>query len=174
MAIYTKTGDRGETSIFGGKRVKKYDVQIKAYGAVDELSSYIGLVSSQLKNKKEKQFLTGLQEDLYQVMSLLSGGSVDLSLLENKVGVIEKNIDKLEKELPKLTRFILPGGTTLSSWFHILRVVCRRAERLTVRFFDEKKIANRERDVILQYLNRLSDLFFIMARKYGRGKETVT
>lgn len=174
MSIYTKTGDQGQTGLFGGKRVKKYDPQIKAYGAVDELSSYIGLVVTQIDNKKDKLFLIDLQKDLYQMMSLLSGGSVDLSSLENKVGQIEKKINTLEGSLPKLTRFILPGGTILSSWLHILRVVCRRAERLTVRFFDEKKIANKDRDVILQYLNRLSDLFFVMARGYAKGKETST
>ncbi len=174
MAIYTKTGDRGETGLFGGKRVKKYDIQIKAYGAVDELSSYIGLVSSHLKNKEEILFLINLQKDLYLLMSFLSGAKMELSGLESKVGEFERRIDNLEKALPKLTRFILPGGTETASWFHLLRVICRRAERQAVRFFDEKKIVNKNRDAILQYLNRLSDLFFVMARSHAKNKEIVT
>lgn len=166
MPIYTKTGDKGETSLFGGKRINKSHPQVEAYGTVDELTSFIGLVSSKLKNKYDRLFLIEIQRDLWKIMAALSGAKEDLSNLSKRVLIFEKRIDGLEKKLPKLRRFILPGGTELSSWFQVLRVVCRRAERNVVRLNKES--------VIIQYLNRLSDLFFVMARSYGKGKEIST
>lgn len=166
MPIYTKTGDKGKTSLFGGKRIGKSHPQVESYGTVDELTSFIGLISSKLKNKKDRLFLIEIQMDLWKIMAVLSGTKKDLSNLSKRVLVFEKRIDGLEKKLPKLRRFILPGGTELSSWFHVLRVICRRTERSVVRLNKES--------IIIQYLNRLSDLFFVMARWYGKGKEINT
>lgn len=165
MSIYTKTGDDGTTSLYNGKRLSKADCQIETDGSIDELTSYIGLVVVKLKNKKEADFLVEIQKDLYQIMGFLSGAKINLSALEKKVIKFEKKIDLIEKKLPKLNKFILPGGTEISSWFHILRVICRRAERNVVRF--DNNI------IIVKYLNRLSDLLFVMARNYGKNKEII-
>ena len=165
MSIYTKTGDDGTTALYGGKKLLKSDLQVEVYGSVDELTSFIGLVKDKIKNKNDKLFLISLQKDFYQIMAFLSGAKLDLKFLEEKVLTFEKKIDELEKKLPKLNRFILPGGTEISSWFQILRVICRRAERNVVRFNNNI--------IIVKYLNRLSDLLFVMARNYGKNKEVV-
>lgn len=165
MPIYTRTGDEGMTSLYGGKRISKAACQVETYGSIDELTSYIGLVVVKLKNKNDINLLVTIQKDLYQIMGYLSGAKIDLSQLEKAVTQFEKKIDGLEKKLPKLHRFILPGGTEISSWFHILRVICRRAERNVVGF--DNNI------IIVKYLNRLSDLLFVMARTYGKNKEIV-
>ena len=166
MPIYTCTGDSGTTGLYGGKRLLKSDLQVEAYGSIDELTSFIGLVLNKLINRKDKLFLISLQKDLYQIMAVLSGANIDLKFLfGEKVLTFENKIDELEKKLPKLNKFILPGGTEISSWFHILRVICRRAERNVVRF--DNNI------IIVKYLNRLSDLLFVMARTYGKNKEII-
>lgn len=173
MPIYTKTGDRGTTGLYGGKRVKKYDQQIETYGSVDELSSFIGLVISKLKNKKHKLFLTYIQKDLYSMMGLLCGAKVDLKSLEKNVIEFEKQIDEFDKKLPKLTRFVLPQGSEISSLFHILRVTCRKAERNIVNYSDHSNTTS-NMPVVIKYINRLSDLFFTFARFYAKGREVVT
>ncbi|MBI5123402.1 cob(I)yrinic acid a,c-diamide adenosyltransferase [Candidatus Roizmanbacteria bacterium] len=166
MSIYTRTGDSGTTGLYGGKRLSKSDLQVEAYGSIDELTSFIGLVVNKLINRKDKLFLISLQKDLYQIMAVLSDAKIDLKFLfEARVLSFEKKIDGLEKKLPKLNKFILPGGNEISSWFHILRVVCRRAERNAVRFNNNI--------IIVKYLNRLSDLLFVMARNYGKNNEVV-
>lgn len=177
MSIYTKTGDRGKTSLYGGKRVSKFSRQVEAYGSVDELTSFIGLVIARLKNKKEKFYLTNIQKELYQIMASLSGAPTDLKYLESSVLDFEKRIDSIERNLPKLTRFILPQGTELSSWFHVLRVTCRKVERNLIGFFNSqlaKPVINNKKLIIVKYLNRLSDLFFTFARWFGRDKEITT
>lgn len=176
MSIYTKTGDRGETGLFGGKRVKKYDPQIEAYGSVDELSSFIGLVISKISDEKDKLFLTNIQKCLYLMMGTLCGAKTDLSSLNNQIKKFEKYIDAVDKKLPRLTRFILPQGTEESAWFHIVRVNCRRAERNIVEFFQKPSSAKASAGeaVIIKYINRLSDLFFMMAREYNKNREIVT
>ena len=163
MSIYTSTGDDGTTGLYGGKRISKADCQIETYGSIDELTSYMGLVVSKLKNKKEKDFLVEIQKDLYKIMSFLSGAKIDLSLLEKKITLFEQEIDQMEKKLPKLNKFIIPGGNEISSFFQILRVFCRKAER---------KNAGSQL-IIIKYLNRLSDLFFDMARFHNKEKEVV-
>jgi len=172
MPIYTRTGDTGTTGLFGGKRISKADCQIETYGSIDELTSYIGLVAVKSKNKEETDFLVGIQKDLYKIMSYLSGMKIDLRYLTNRTKDFENRIDKLEKKLPKLNRFILPGGIETSAWFQILRVVCRKAERRIIDYFNKKNITNSELQII-KYLNRLSDLFFCLARKYGKNNEVV-
>lgn len=165
MPIYTKTGDKGETSLYHGKRVSKSNSKIEALGGIDELTSFIGLVSLKIK-KKDKKLLQDIQKDLYKIMSYLSEMNIDLSFLKNRVKDFENKINKLDKKLPKLTKFIIPGGTELSAWFHILRTVCRRCERLVVKLQTRDYMLD-----LIQYLNRLSDLFFTLARFYSRGKE---
>ena len=166
MSIYTRTGDSGTTGLYGGRRLLKSDLQVEAYGSIDELTSFIGLVVNKLINREDKLFLISVQKDLYQIMAVLSGANIDLKFLfGEKVLTFENKIDELEKKLPKLNKFILPGGTEISSWFHVLRVVCRRAERNAVRFNNNI--------IIVKYLNRLSDLLFVMARNYGKNKEIV-
>jgi len=165
MSIYSRTGDKGTTSLYRGKRVSKSDPRVEVYGSFDELTSFIGLVAVKIKNKKDKEFLTEIQRDLYKIMSYLSGVKLSLDFLNNKVLKFENKIDQLDKKLAQLNKFILPGGTEISSWFHVLRTVCRRAERNMVKYFFSLKI--------IRYLNRLSDLLFVLARTYGKNKEIV-
>jgi len=174
MSIYTKTGDQGETSLFGGIRIKKNDQQVKAYGVIDELSSFIGLVISTIKTETDREFLTEIQRDLHKIMAILSGSRIDLRNQQKRIIIIEKKIDAPEKKLLPLRRFILPQGGLESSWFHVLRTVCRRAERSAVGFVLNTKKPKKEYDIIIKYLNRLSDYFFVMARVYNRKKEIVT
>jgi len=173
MPIYTKTGDRGTTSLYGGKRILKSHLQVEAYGSVDELSSFLGLTISKISNRKSKIFLIEIQKDLYKIMAYLSGSKLNLRFLDARVKDFERKIDEMDKKLTKLTRFILPGGAELSSWFHVLRTVCRRSERNVVRSFKQSTINNQQL-TILKYLNRLSDLFFTLARFHNKGKDIVT
>lgn len=168
MAIYTRTGDDGTTSLYGGKRVSKNDPQVEAYGTCDELTSFIGLVASKLKNNKDKKLLTSVQKDLYLIMALLAGDKKIKLELEEKIKSFENKIDEETKKLPTLTHFIIPDSTEISGWFHVLRTVCRRSERRVVVL----KIENWKLEIV-QYLNRLSDLFFTLARKYSKGKEQI-
>jgi len=161
MPIYTKTGDRGETGLLGGKRVPKSHPQIMALGSLDELNAFIGLVKTKIKNNDDKEFLALIQHDLYLIMSFLSDSPISLTPLTKKVKEFEQKIDFIEKKLPKLKGFIVPGGNEISAWFHVLRVICRKAEREVV-----KNVASSKLSKIIQYLNRLSDLFFVLARKY--------
>lgn len=166
MSVYTKTGDKGETSLFGGKRVLKSDLQIEAFGEIDELTSFIGLVVSKTKSKKEKIFLINIQKDLYQIMAYLSEAKINLDFLTKKIFDFEKKIDEIEKKLPKLNNFIIPGGNELSAWFHVLRTICRRVERSIVKLNQKKTNLN-----LIQYFNRLSDLFFMLAREKNKKNE---
>jgi cob(I)alamin adenosyltransferase len=177
MPIYTKTGDKGTTAIFGGGRVSKAHPQVKAYGTIDELTSFIGLVAVKIDSDEDKAFLTKMQKDLYQMMALLAGAKLPITEEEKEIANFEKKIDQFDKELPKLTRFILPGGTELAGWFHILRTTTRRSEREVVEFFTSDTPHTIDEDsqrIMLKYLNRLSDLFFMYARKYSEGKEILT
>ena len=172
--IYTKTGDKGETSLFGGKRVPKFDIAVAAVGDIDELNSFIGYLSAILPSEKETVFLTEIQTNLYQVMSLLSGYDFDHNNLKKQVINFEKRIDEIEKDLPKLTTFILPQGGEVAASFQICRAVCRRAERSVVELFSQaSRYKQAEMDTVGEYLNRLSDLFFVLARKYHRDVEIV-
>ena len=165
MPIYTKTGDNGTTGIYGGKRRSKADLQIEAYGSLDELSSFIGLVISKEKlEEKHLSLLKTIQKDLYYLMADLSGAKQDLNKLTRQIKFFEDEIDVQEKKLPALRGFISAQGTELSCLFHVLRTVCRRAERNIVRY-------SLDDEIILQYVNRLSDLFFVLARCYNKKPE---
>jgi cob(I)alamin adenosyltransferase len=167
MGIYTKTGDKGETGLYGGKRVSKADSQIDAYGTVDELTSFVGLVIAKLDFDEHKVLLTTIQRDLYEIMGILANAPTKPTFI-NRTAEFEKVIDTIDKKLPKLTRFILPQGGEISSWFHVLRTICRRSERAVIGC---DSITSPD---VVQYLNRLSDLFFILARQYGQKHELVT
>ena len=170
MKIYTKTGDKGKTSLFGGQRVSKADVRVEAYGTVDELSSAIGIVIAETQNSKLKTQnyilnlkteLRKIQHDLLDIGSTLANPSAGkVSGLEKRVSDFEKLIDKLTEKLPPLRNFILPGGGKSGSLLHLTRSVSRRAERRVVALSQKEKVD----DSVLKYLNRLSDLLFTMAR----------
>lgn len=167
MPIYTKTGDKGETSLFGGTRVKKSHIQVEAYGAIDELNSWVGKIIANLTPRQTRlphealeSFFTSVQSDLFTLGGTLAGWKGDLAPLEARVTEMEVHIDALESKMPKLTSFILPGGSDLSSTVHIARSVCRRAERTIVALSETTEID----PIMLQYVNRLSDLFFVTAR----------
>ncbi len=163
MKIYTKTGDDGTTGLQGGKRISKSNIRILAYGAVDELNASIGLILSRKIDTELEKLLKSIQNDLFVVGSDLS--NPDLSSKENRVTSemvvnIEKNIDLFENELSPITNFILPGGHELASLIHISRTITRRAETQVISL-DESGIVN---DECKKYLNRLSDLLFVLAR----------
>lgn len=161
MKIYTKTGDSGQTSLFGGKRVLKSDLRVEAYGTVDELNSTIGFLVAQVKNVHIKKELVQIQNDLLTIgASLANPKQRKESSLEERVMSFENFIDELTKKLPDLRNFILPGGGKTGSLFHCARSICRRAERRVVELSQREKIAPE----ILEYFNRLSDLLFTIAR----------
>lgn len=170
MKIYTKTGDRGMTSLIGGKIVPKYHQRIEAYGTVDELISYIGLIRDYKEASMYVDDLLNIQEHLMVCASLLAADCDDCNdrlphLKVENIEFLEKSIDKMEVELPPLQSFILPGGHPLVSICHIARNVCRRAERASLKAAEETEIEK----VVLQYLNRLSDYLFVLARKLSNN-----
>ena len=173
MSIYTKTGDKGTTAVFGGKRISKSDIQIEASGSIDELTSFIGWTQEQVSREEERKTLSRIQQSLYQIMGFLAGANVDLAPLSLEVKDFEKTIDAISTELPPLNRFILPQGGELSSRYHIVRVLCRRSERAVIKYLSTQPMTHNS-EFMIQYLNRLSDLFFMLARKNTKGKESVT
>ena len=160
MPIYTQTGDTGSTSLFGGKRVLKCEELVDVYGSIDELNSWIGLVASVIDTSDVQQFLATIQSDLFTIGSHLAGWEADLKHLPKRVEEMEARIDVLDDTLPKLTNFILPGGTTLASNIHLARAVCRRVERQAVALGQKQTIDPR----IFMFLNRLSDMLFMLSR----------
>ena len=164
MVIYTKRGDRRETSLFDKQfrqniRVSKDSLRIRAIGAVDEANSYLGLCLSLSEDKKLNNLLTNIQGELFRIGAILAGAKLRFSASKTKV--LEKEIDKLEGTLPPLKNFVLPGGTPLAAHLHIARTILRRAEREVVALNQVEAVkAN-----ILTFLNRLSDLLFMLARK---------
>jgi len=172
MKIYTKTGDKGYTSLIGGTRVPKYNLRIESYGTVDELNSYIGLIRDQDIAAKHKEILKEIQDRLFTIGASLAADPEkskmkipDLHIAD--IEVLEAEIDRMDEELPALRHFILPGGSNAVSFCHIARCVCRRAERLTVHLSEESFI---EEKVVI-YLNRLSDYLFTLARKIGNEQQ---
>lgn len=166
MKIYTKTGDKGQTSLLGGSRVPKHHLRIESYGTIDELNSYIGLLRDQNINQKHIDVLLEVQDRLFTIGSYLASdpekSKVKIpELKEEDVLFLEKQIDELNEALPPMRFFVLPGGHTTVSFCHIARCVCRRAERLTVHLSDTEQV----NELVLRYLNRLSDYLFILARK---------
>jgi cob(I)alamin adenosyltransferase len=167
MKIYTGTGDNGETGLFGGERVLKSDSRVEAYGSVDELNAFIGLTISELKDEDIKKALLNIQNQLFTVGSDLSTPDTEKNKKLNIPRApqsfyteIEKLIDKYSAELEELKYFILPGGAKAAAMMHVCRTICRKAERAVVELNSREKIGNN----IIVYLNRLSDLFFVLAR----------
>lgn len=165
VKIYTKGGDRGTTSLIGGRRVPKYHSKIEAYGTIDELISYIGLLRDYYGNEYFKSVLVEIQDRLMTCSSLLAadcdGCEEELPKIKKEdIDYLEEEIDKMEEQLPPLKSFILPGGNPVVSFCHITRTVCRRAERITIRVAEEFKVD----ELVIKYLNRLSDFFFVFSR----------
>lgn len=174
MSITTKSGDMGTTALFGGERVAKSDPRIDACGSIDELTCNLGLVIVKVPEKKYKILLTEIQKHLYEIMAVISGGESQLTEIPTHTREIENIIYGLELRLPKLNQFILPGGSELSALFHISRAVCRRAERTCVNAF--MKFGPKSPKAFghaMQYINRVSDLLFMMAREYNGNEEIV-
>lgn len=172
MSIYTKFGDKGKTSLYGGKTVSKASLRVEAYGTIDELNSFLGVVVSDLKDKKLASNLTNIQNDLFEIGSAVSSiaKNKDMQLSEfltARVGGFEKEIDSLSKKLPVLENFILPSGSKSGSKLHFARTLTRRAERRIVAL-SEKESVNKD---ILIYLNRLSDLLFVYARFVNKAEK---
>ena len=175
MKIYTKTGDKGETSLFGGQRVWKDDLRINAYGTVDELNSVLGVAICEVSNEEQKEVLKSIQNDLFTLGSDLAtplekeNKNFVIPRVDEKFIVrLEKLIDKYEKQLPELKNFILPGGSKSAAFLHAARTVCRRAEREVTALSKQVDIGNQ----ILIYLNRLSDLLFVLSRYENHSNGT--
>lgn len=168
--IYTKTGDAGKTSLIGGAKVFKNNPRIETYGTVDELNSYIGLVSDFTNDEHAKNILKEIQDRLFTIGSELACDPEKETkvripdLHESDVELLEKEIDKMHAELPVMKNFILPGGLPAVSFTHIARCVCRRAERCCVNLQENGGKVN---EIIIKYLNRLSDYLFTLARYTG-------
>lgn len=165
MKIYTKTGDKGETALFGGQRVPKESLRIETYGTVDELNSVIGIVGSLTPKKEIEAILERIQHDLFvlgaDLATPLTKTSDKISRVQQShVEQLERSIDLLEPKLQPLKVFILPGGSSVAAHLHFARTVCRRAERLTAKLSREEELG----PAPLVYLNRLSDLLFVLAR----------
>jgi len=177
MSIYTRTGDFGETSLFGGKRVFKCDDIVDLYGLIDELNSYIGLIVSMTPVVEVQEFLQEIQKDLLAIASFLAGSKGDISSFPKRVDEMESRIDKMDDTLPSLQHFILPGGSSLASHIHVTRSVVRRAERKAVRVFKDiveySHIDEKHMKHILQYFNRLSDFLFVLARFLNKKENII-
>lgn len=172
MKIYTKTGDQGETSLFGGKRIRKDDLQIEAYGSVDELNTHLGLLTSFAISEQVKETLSVIQNVLFAIGSNLAApedAEYELPKISDEdIEYLEDTIDQYEEELEPLKNFILPGGSTQAAQAQVCRTVCRRAERRVVTLSAKMPVDF----LILRYLNRLSDLMFVMSRKLNRDAGT--
>lgn len=173
MKIYTKTGDKGTTALFGGTRVPKHHIRIDSYGTVDELNSHIGLIRDQEIDVRSKEILMHIQDRLFTVGAVLATDPEKMTLKSGKdrlniprideedVALLETEMDVMDEKLPPMTHFVLPGGHTTVSYCHIARCVCRRAERLATALYELEPFD----EYTLKYLNRLSDYLFVLARK---------
>ena len=176
MKIYTKTGDKGTTALFGGTRVPKHHIRIDSYGTVDELNSYIGLIRDQEIDPRSKEILIHIQNKLFTVGAVLATDPEKMTLKNGKdrlniprideedITLLEKEMDVMDGALPPMTHFVLPGGHTTVSYCHIARTVCRRAERLATALNELEPFDSHT----LTYLNRLSDYLFVLARKLSQ------
>ncbi len=176
MKIYTKTGDKGTTALFGGTRVPKHHLRIESYGTLDELNSWMGLIRDQEIHNHYKSIITIIQEKLFTIGAILATDPEKMVLKNGKerlniekisnldIELLEQEIDKMNEELSQMTHFILPGGHTTVSYCHIARTVCRRAERLASHLNENEPFeAN-----ALSFINRLSDYLFVLARKLSK------
>ena len=176
MKIYTKTGDKGTTALYGGTRVSKNHIRINSYGTIDELNAWLGLIRDQEIDSYSKNLLTLIQNKLFTIGAILATDPEKAVLKNGKerldiqkinasdIELLENEMDYMNDSLPPMTNFILPGGHTIVSYCHIARTVCRRSERMTTQLFEKEPFDER----ILSYLNRLSDFLFVLARKLSK------
>lgn len=166
MAIYTKTGDKGTTSLFDGKRVKKYSEQVEAYGTIDECNSYLSVAQKFCQIPKNIELLETIQNNMFIVAGELASENPEKfygkshQISDSDIKLLEDVIDEYTDQLPEIHEFILPGKSMAGAHLHLARAVCRRAERLVVRWNEEVSV----RPVLLKYINRLSDFLYILAR----------
>jgi cob(I)alamin adenosyltransferase len=170
LKIYTKTGDGGKTSLIGGTKVPKSHTRIDAYGTVDELNAFIGLLGDQIADMHNRELLREIQDRLFTIgSSLACDPHKDIAmkipdLKESDILLLEKEMDAMHSKLPEMKSFILPGGHVVVSTAHICRTVCRRAERIIVELDNQESLGQ---PLIIKYMNRLSDYFFVLARYLG-------
>lgn len=173
--VYTKTGDKGTTGLIGGKRVEKHNPQLEAYGTIDELNSFVGLIRAFEIDKHEREVLEKVQTMLFTVGAHLA---VDDDHLEMKdkytctktdIELLEKEIDSINGLLPEMNCFVLPGGSKLVSYTHIARTICRRSERRITELMEVTDI----NELVLKYVNRLSDYLFVLSRKFAVDNKVV-
>ena len=172
--IYTKGGDKGETSLLGGTRVAKSHERVESYGNIDELNSFLGLIRDQDIDMHYREVLIHIQQNLFVAEALIARDpekqTRDLPMLtDDDILMLEKEIDVMNEQLPALTNFILPGGHPTVSYCHIARTVCRRAERSLIRLNQVSPVEN----IIIRLLNRLSDYLFVLARKTGKDSGAI-
>lgn len=169
MKIYTKKGDLGETSLFGGQRLSKHHLRIESYGTIDELNAHIGIVRDNLVDQQLRDLIKRIQDTLFVLGGILAsapGKKPDyLVVKEEEIDLLENAIDEMEETLPPLKNFILPGGHPVVSHCHVARCVCRRAERRVVGLATEEEVD----PLVIKYLNRLSDFLFVLSRKIGQN-----
>jgi cob(I)alamin adenosyltransferase len=166
MKIYTKTGDKGKTSLVGGTRVSKGDLKIESYGTVDELNSWIGVLRDLEVNHSRRDLLKEIQDRLFTIGADLASEPEQTKkkipdLFESDIELLEKQMDEMNEVIPPLRAFVLPGGHQAVSFTHVARTVCRRAERLVIRLNEAEEV----NPLIIKYLNRLSDYLFVLSRK---------
>lgn len=175
-SIYTRTGDKGTTCLIGGTRVKKEDLRLEAYGTVDELNAFIGMLRSYIDNQHDQDFLLAVQNKLFTIGSMLATDTsrMDVNTIgkitDENVKNIEEEIDAINEKLIPQKSFIIPGGYQGAAMAHICRTVCRRAERAIYRFCDEQHPVSEK---LLSYINRLSDYFFLLSRKVNNDHNFV-
>jgi len=176
MKIYTKTGDKGDTRLFDGTQVRKNDPRVEAYGSVDELNAFIGAAAAWLQDEELKKICEDIQRDLFSVGAQLADprqhGKKQKSKLDPlRIAALEETIDRFETELTPLRQFILAGGVPAAAMLHVARTVCRRAERNVVALAEGVEID----PLVIEYLNRLSDFLFVMARliNHRRGQQEI-
>ncbi len=174
MKVYTKKGDTGTTQLIGGTRVSKGSLRLESYGTIDELNSHIGLIRDQSINQKYKLQLIEIQDRLFTIGSSLASNPEKSKmkipdLLEDDVQFLENSMDEMDKELPDMKFFVLPGGHTTVSYCHIARCVCRRAERIIVSLQEQEYVS----EIVFKYVNRLSDYLFVLSRKLSQDLNAV-
>jgi len=173
MKIYTGFGDKGKTRLSGGKVVSKDHPRVETYGTLDELNSWLGLIVSAENDKKVKEFILKIQNNIFNISAIIATPDInEQKKIRKKLDKfnyhsIEKFIDEINEELIPLKNFILPGGSMLSSYYHISRTICRRAERNLIKLLESSDVENQE----LIYLNRLSDLLFVLARNANKNEK---
>lgn len=165
--VYTRTGDKGTTALVGGKRVSKTDPRIESYGTIDELNSFIGLLITEVTDEKDLDFLKFVQHKLFNIGSYLATDqentelNIESQVTDENVSRIEKEIDRIDADLPRMTNFILPGGSRSAALSHVCRTVCRRGERC---IYALNSSVEKDKNVLI-FINRLSDYFFVLGRK---------